>query len=120
MPKGISKTLTVVAAALAAATLAASYGPGYSGTNTSPRNHVVEIRDFKFTPSALTIRQGDTIEWINRDIVPHTATGKSSGWDTQELITEQSGRITFSSAGTGKYICLFHPNMRGEITITVK
>ena len=120
MPMWMSIRLTVVVAALAAATLAVSHGPGQSGTAVSPRHHVVEIDNFKFKPFALTIAQGDTVEWINRDIVPHTATGNNKAWDTQKLIKGQSGRVTFSMAGKEQYICRFHPNMRGEITITAK
>src|SRR5204862_476961 len=38
------------------------------------RTHTVEIRGMEFHPAELTVAVGDTIVWINRDIVPHTAT----------------------------------------------
>ena len=39
-----------------------------------PQRHVVEIRGMAFHPEVLEVRRGDTVVWINRDIVPHTAT----------------------------------------------
>ena len=36
-----------------------------------------------FHPEVLEVQRGDTVVWINRDIVPHTATAtRKSGWDT--------------------------------------
>jgi plastocyanin len=120
MPKVQSKTLTMVAAALAAATISSSSGPGYAQTKSASRQHVVEIRDFKFSTPALTIRKGDTVEWINRDIVPHTATQNEASWDTGALAWSQSGRVTFTVAGAQEYICQFHPEMRGKIMVQAK
>ena len=120
MPIATPKTLSVVAAALAAATLAVSYGPGFSRSTTAPRHHVVEIQKFKFMPAELTIARGDSVEWVNRDFAPHTATQNNKAWDTKKLIEGQSGRVTFSDAGEEVYICRFHPAMRGKITITAK
>ena len=34
----------------------------------------VVIRAFKFEPATVTVNVGDTVEWKNDDIVPHTAT----------------------------------------------
>ena len=115
-----SLKLTVVVAALAATTAAASLVSADAASDASPRRHVVEIQGFKFVPETLTIRQGDTVEWINRDIVPHTATTESFSWDTGNLIKDQSNTITFSTPGSASYICQFHPNMRGEITVSAK
>lgn len=112
--------MTVVAAALAAATIAATLVSAYAANKASPRSHVVDIAKFKFAPATLTIRQGDTVEWINRDIAPHTATENGKAWDTQNLGRGQSARITFSVAGTTAYFCRYHPGMRAEITVTAK
>ena len=112
--------MVVVAAALAAATTATSLFSASAANTTSPRHHVVDIAKFKFSPANLTIRQGDTVEWINRDIVPHTATEKGKAWDTEKLGRRNSARITFSVAGTVAYFCRYHPGMRAEITVTAK
>ncbi len=108
----------LVAVALAAATLAPPLALAQMAGGASPRHHVVEIRRLKFVPAALTIRQGDTVEWINHDIVPHTATESETAWDTQKLTKGQSGQITFPKPGLAAYFCVFHPSMKGEITVT--
>ena len=108
----------LLAVALAAAALAPPLALAQTAGGASPRHHVVEIRKLRFVPAALTIRQGDTVEWINHDIVPHTATQSETAWDTKKLTKGQSGRITFSQPGLAAYFCVFHPGMKGEITVT--
>jgi plastocyanin len=34
----------------------------------------VVIREFKFEPAAVAVHVGDTVEWKDDDIVPHSAT----------------------------------------------
>ena len=38
---------------------------------TTGHTYVVEIRGSEFVPAQISVRTGDTIKWINRDIVPH-------------------------------------------------
>lgn len=53
------------------------------GAQTTARAiHRVEIKDFAFEPSRIEVRAGDTVEWINRDFAPHTATADNDNrWD---------------------------------------
>ena len=86
--------------------------------NATPKTHRVQITKFTFEPSVLTIAVGDTIEWINEDFAPHTATEmEETIWDTGELARGDSGRVTFSEAGEHAYFCVFHPHMRGRISV---
>ena len=82
---------------------------------TAPRTHTVEIRGMEFHPAELIVAAGDTIVWINRDIVPHTATGKT--WGTDVLSQGQSGRIVARGVGTIQYLCNLHPTMHGTLLI---
>ena len=75
----------------------------------------VTIRDFSFGPSAVTIRAGDTITWMNDGPTAHTATG--SGFDTGILRAGQRPSHTFAAAGTFSYHCTLHPFMKGTITV---
>lgn len=43
----------------------------------------VEIKHFKFVPERLTVAPGDTVVWVNLDLVPHTVTAKDESWDSQ-------------------------------------
>src|SRR5919204_3619576 len=76
------------------------------------RTHTIEIRGLQFHPAVLTVARGDTVVWINRDIVPHTATRSSKGpirWDTGSLSSGASGRYIPERAGVARYTCTFHP-----------
>ena len=83
-----------------------------------PRKHVIEIRGMAFEPAELTVTRGDTVVWINRDIVPHTATASGTrGWDTGTLSQAESGRVVLRDAGTVSYVCQLHPTMRGTLIV---
>jgi len=61
---------------------------------------------------------GDTVVWINRDIVPHTATGHGrSRWDTGQLTQGQEGRYVARRAGETSYACTLHPTMHGKLIV---
>ena len=86
--------------------------------DTSPRRYVVEIQSMTFRPAVLEVEQGDTVVWINRDIVPHTATGTSKpAWSTGTLILGQSGQYVPRHSGTTLYFCELHPVMQGKLII---
>lgn len=80
--------------------------------------HRVRIERFAFVPSMLTLRPGDTVEWLNSDLVPHTATDRDGQWDTAKLVKDQTFRMTFSAVGIAEYFCAYHPHMRGRIVVT--
>lgn len=84
-----------------------------------PTTHEVQIVKFKFVPAKLTIKAGDRVVWINKDIAPHTATATDNNnqWDTGRLKKNESGSITFTATGLMQYLCTYHPSMRGEITV---
>jgi plastocyanin len=83
-----------------------------------PQRHVVEIRAMAFHPEVLQVRRGDTVVWINRDIVPHTATAtRKSGWDTGTLLQGKSGQYIASQSGADPYFCKLHPVMLGKLIV---
>ena len=75
-----------------------------------------------FHPEVLEVRRGDTVVWVNRDIVPHTATATGTGggttkWDTGQLGQGQTGRYVVRRAGVSHYACTFHPTMHGKLIV---
>ncbi|HEV2671951.1 MAG TPA: cupredoxin family copper-binding protein [Gemmatimonadales bacterium] len=87
-------------------------------TSPASKTHTVEIRGMEFHPAELTVAVGDTIEWVNRDIVPHTATASGhSKWDTGALTQDKTGRYVAQRAGVVRYSCTFHPTMHGKLTV---
>lgn len=80
------------------------------------RRHTIEIRAMAFHPDTLTIQPGDTVVWINHDIVPHTATSAGK-WDTGTLTQRATGRYVAGRSGRLTYVCTLHPTMRGTLIV---
>ena len=70
-----------------------------------------------YTPGQVRIRAGQTVRWINRDLVVHTVTAEDRSWGS-ELI-EQRGvyERRFDQPGTFPYFCLPHPTMKGVVIV---
>lgn len=78
----------------------------------------VEIDRVAYAPAAISAKVGDTVEWVNKDILAHTATAKGK-WDVT-IAPNKTGRVTLKEAGEIDYYCRFHPNMRGRIAVAPK
>lgn len=76
----------------------------------------IEISDFAFADTAVTIPAGTTVLWVNTGQAPHTVTGAFG--DSGALQHGDSYRFTFTEAGVYEYVCAFHPNMTATITVT--
>ena len=104
-------------AAVGVLALAGAAAPSHPA-DPVPQRHVVEIRGMAFHPEVLEVRRGDTVVWINRDIVPHTATAtRQSGWDTGTLLQGTSGQYVASHGGEDPYFCKLHPVMLGNLIV---
>lgn len=77
----------------------------------------MDIRELVFQPQNLHVAPGDTVTWINHDIVSHTATAVDSGWDSGELPTD--GEFTWVAKGSGAwpYVCRYHSTMTGNVMV---
>lgn len=78
----------------------------------------VTIDKLVYSPVEIRARVGDTIEWINKDIVAHTATVRGD-WDVM-IAANSSASLVLKKTGIVDYYCRFHPNMKGRITIEPK
>lgn len=82
-----------------------------------PVTHTVEIREMEFHPAELRVNPGDTIVWVNRDLVPHTATAPDSAWTSPPLAQGERWRMVARAPGEGAYICAFHPVMEARLIV---
>lgn len=92
-----------------------------SGMNAVPAHaETIQIRIDKlvYSPVEIKAKVGDTIEWINKDTLAHTATVRGD-WDVT-IAANSSASLVLKKAGTVDYYCRFHPNMKGRITIAPK
>ncbi|PRD54940.1 cupredoxin domain-containing protein [Phyllobacterium myrsinacearum] len=76
----------------------------------------VTIEKMVFTPAVITAKVGDRIEWINKDIVDHTATVKGR-WDVV-ISSGKAVTLQLERAESVDFYCRFHPNMKGRVTVT--
>lgn len=76
----------------------------------------VTISKLVFSPADIQARVGDTVRWVNKDILAHTATVKG-GFDVM-IPAKKSGSLVLKKAGDFAYFCRFHPNMKGHITVS--
>lgn len=94
--------------------------PVPAGTTSSDRqaqDHVVIIEKFEFATNAQSILPGDTVVWINNDIVPHTATASDGSWDTGSIAPGERRSIRITDGFSTDYFCRFHPMMRSRLAI---
>lgn len=78
----------------------------------------VEIKDFAFSPSEITVARGGKVKFINRDDVKHSAVADSGAFDTGMLGLGESNTVTIDDEGTFTYYCNPHTGMTGKITVT--
>jgi plastocyanin len=114
--RGVRWNRTVIGA-LFALLLASLITVGNAGSVSADVS--VNIMNFSFQPTPLTIPVGTTVVWTNQDSASHTATSDTAGvFDTGTLAKGQSGKVTFNTVGTITYHCNIHPNMHGVVVVT--
>ena len=80
-------------------------------------SHTVTMDGFAFKPQTLEVKVGDTVEWVNRDILPHTATATANAFDSKTIQPGGKWRWTARAAGQYAYECALHPNMKGIVQV---
>lgn len=76
----------------------------------------VTIDKLVFAPAEVNAKVGDTVEWVNKDALAHTATATNGDWN---VVTgpKQSARVVLKKAGAVDYFCKYHPNMKGRVVV---
>ena len=87
-------------------------------TTFQPQTFNVNIQNFAFSPSQLTVHLGDTVVWTNRDSTSHTVTSDSGNeLGSSSIHTSGTYSHTFNQAGTFGYHCSIHPSMKATVTV---
>ncbi|HET9986230.1 MAG TPA: cupredoxin family copper-binding protein [Longimicrobiales bacterium] len=92
-------------------------GSAAGAGGAKPKRHVVEMRGFEFRPAVVRVAVGDTVVWVNRDVVPHTATADGRGWDSANVAAGGSWTLVVRRKGAERYTCLYHPTMKGTLIV---
>ena len=91
-----------------------------TGRATEPRRVVVEITGFKFVPERPALVPGDIVTWVNKDIVPHTATAKDGSWDSGLIKVGKQWTMTITADMATTDFCAYHPMMKAALLIEPK
>jgi len=92
---------------------------------------VIEMQNIAFEypdggiNAGVTVAVGDTIEWVNRDAVQHTATSNvvpagGTAFDSGLMGNGETFRFVPDVAGTWEYLCEVHPLIMLGATITAQ
>ncbi len=84
--------------------------PGCDETNTC------------YIPSKISIRQGESVTWLNEDAAFHSVTSgtyenPNGMFDSGYLDPNESFSIKFEESGTFDYFCTLHPWMKGKVIV---
>ncbi len=81
-----------------------------------PKLHTVEIKQMKFQPAELIVQKGDTVVWINNDIVAHDVTEESSkAWTSSLMPVGKSWSLVVTQGAD--YYCSIHVVMKGKLIV---
>ena len=109
---------------LAAAVLAVATGTAVASAaranegSTGAAQSEVKIDNFSFAPGEITVAKGSTVQWVNRDDIPHTVVSDDkTTFKSKPLDTDDKFSYTFSKEGTYTYFCSIHPKMTAKVVV---
>ena len=85
-------------------------------TAASSHTYTVVIDKMKFGPLPAQLHKGDTILWVNRDFIRHSATAADHSFDV-DLQPNKMGKIMLTKTGNIAFFCRYHPGMRGVLQV---
>lgn len=78
--------------------------------------YTVEIKDMKFVPDTITVKKGDKIVFVNRDMVNHCVTEEQhKAWTSGPISSGQS--YILAPTESADYYCAIHTVMKGKIIV---
>jgi plastocyanin len=76
----------------------------------------IAMENLVISPAEASAKVGDTIEWINKDVLAQTATARNGDFDVT-LPPNKTVTLVLKKAGTIDYYCRFHPNMKATLVV---
>jgi plastocyanin len=101
----------VLAAAFAAAIVPAGAASAVTASPDKAKPLAITIGGLAYSTPRATVRVGDTVEWINKDIVDHNVTEKKNAIWNVSIAPGKSAKVVMKKPGSYVYYCRFHPNM---------
>jgi plastocyanin len=113
----VTTTLTLLSACTGAPSGPSGSSDAAPSRVSVPATAAVQIQDFSFQPSTITVEKGTRIVFTNHDSVDHTVTAVNHAFGSPKLREGTSWAHTFNAGGTYKYYCRIHTYMRGEVIV---
>src|SRR5262245_26017795 len=86
--------------------------------SVAPAAVKVTIKSLKYSLNTTQIQAGETVEWVNDDLTPHTVTSDGGGeLNSGSIDVGTTWRHTFTQPGTFAYFCTFHREMKGTVIV---
>jgi plastocyanin len=82
----------------------------------------VTIKNGVYSPNPVTVKLGQTVNWLNSDSIAHSATDPGV-FDTGSIAptsahSDNGDGVTFNTVGTYNYHCTFHANEAATVIVT--
>ena len=90
-----------------------------AGSASGAGQKTVTIKNIDFTPATVTIQHGGAVvwKWADRGVSHNvTSRGKARFHSSSTRLTG-TYRVVFRRAGTYRYVCTIHANMRGKVVV---
>ena len=91
-------------------------GNGGSPSASSSGGADITIVDFAFSPTELSVTEGQTISITNTGAVSHTFTTDDGAID-QTISAGETVDVTLTGVTSGGFHCRFHSQMTGTLTV---
>jgi plastocyanin len=91
--------------------------PAALSASAAAATHTVVMEGTAFVPATLTVRRGDTVVWVNKDMFPHTATAQDGSFDSGAFAPNKTWKYVAAKNGTFSYVCTLHPTMKGLLIV---
>ncbi len=95
-----------------------------TNTRTVPPDNTVWIVNGNFNPSVVTVSEGETVTWVNKDEIkrqvasdPHPSHDALPGLVSDELEQGQSFTYTFEQSGEWLYHDNLNPIKKGKVVV---
>lgn len=79
------------------------------------KRDTILIENMKYNPTDITVKKGDTLVFINKDIVNHDVTQKEKAW--QSPVLEMNKSWEHVADHSDEYYCSLHVVMTGKFTV---
>ena len=82
--------------------------------------HTISQKGRAFSESAITVKKGETLVFVNDDNIAHNIMSTTAGneFNLGSQSPGSSSNVTLSGAGEVTVLCAIHPRMKMTVTVT--